>query len=142
MIRWRRNADKYYHEWRTVLWLLALGVACCFLDGLSILCQIISRILLCLFPYLYVPNAKSWTDISFGLIGMPIPCLWCAVVLLALHRATARRPIEQSASDLPRISPAKFAAIWLFTAAVTVSGAVVLVWMSFGFWFNPWWRGR
>ena len=143
-IQWRRNPDKYAHEWRTVLSLLAVGVVFCYLDGLAIVRQAVLQIWLHFFPDPFPPAFVPWTDIFYGLLFFkPVHCLWCAVVLVALHRAVARRPDEkQLASDLPRTSPVKFAVIWLATAAVTVSGAVVLVWMSFGFWFNPWWRGR
>jgi hypothetical protein len=143
IVQWRRNPNQYYHEWRTVLLLLIIAIACCFLDGVGILRQIVSQLWLRFFPVAFAPSFKPWADISYGLIGLPIPCLWCAVVLLALQRAFARRPdAGHPASDLPRINPAKFVTIWIATAVVTVSGALVLVWMSFGFWFNPWFRGR
>ena len=142
-IQWRRNPDKYYHEWRTVLLLLAVGVVVCCLNGLAILRQAISQIWLHFFPDPFSPVFKPWTEIFYGLIGTPIPCLWCALVILALQRVFARRKGQENIrSGLPRSDPAKLVTIWIATLAVTVSGALVLVWMSYAFWFNPWWRGR
>jgi hypothetical protein len=134
IIQWRRNPNKYYHEWRTILMLLTIAAAFCFLNALNLLRMLVSQILRGEFPGPF----NSWTDWAYifcGLFGM-----WCALILLALHRAFARRKApEHLQSDLPRINPAKFITVWIATAAFAVSGALVLVWMSFAFWFNPWW---
>jgi hypothetical protein len=73
----------------------------------------------------------------------PVNLLWLCLVFLALHRAFARRvDNKQPQSDLPRIDPARFVSVWFAALAFMISGALVLVWMSFALWFNPWWRGR
>ncbi len=137
LIQWRRNPDKYYHEWRTILVLLTIAIAFCFLNALNLLRMLVSQIS---WDFVPPPRFLSWTDIFYGLLGAPISCLWCALILLALHRVFARRRApEHLQSELPRINPAKFITVWIATAAFVVSGALVLVWMSFALWFNPWW---
>jgi len=75
--------------------------------------------------------------------GDPVNCLLLSLVLLALHRAFSRRKdSKHPQAELPRINPARFVTVWFGTLAFVVSGALVLVWMSFALWFNPWWRGR
>jgi hypothetical protein len=138
LIKWRCNPNKYYHEWRAMLLLLMIIIAFYCLDAFNLLRILFSQIWWGFVP----PPNRSWTDI-FYLLGIPINCLWLGLILLALHRAFARREDpRQPRSDLPRINPARFLTVWFATLAVTVSGALVLVWMSFAFWFNPWWRGR
>ncbi len=138
-IEWRRNPDKYYHEWHTILLLLIFAIAFYCLNALNLLRVLVSKILWGFFPAPF----RSWEEIFYGLFGMPIPCLWCGLILLALHRAFARRiDSRHPQADLPRINPARFVTVWLATLAFTLSGALVLVWMSFALWFNPWFHGR
>jgi hypothetical protein len=139
LIEWRRNPQKYYHEWRAILLLLTIAISFYCLDPLNRMQILFSQILWGVVP----PPFRSWSEIIYGLIGMPINCLWLALILLALHRTFARREDpQQSHTGLPRINPARLITVWFATLAVMVSSALVLVWMSFALWFNPWWSGR
>jgi hypothetical protein len=81
-----------------------------------------------------------WEDLLLDWMFRPAGYLWLSLLLLSFHRAFAKRDGFQS--QLPRMSRAKFIAVWIATAVVMISGAFVLAWTSFALWFNPWFTGR
>jgi hypothetical protein len=140
-VGWRQNLNKYYHEKRWILVLLAIAIVWFHFEIYFYQKNAAAKSMLALgFNYsrpLSLPElVESWfTD--------PRDYLWLSLILLAIHRAFARREdARQPQAELPRINPARFITVWIATLAVMVSGALVLVWMSFALWFNPWWRGR
>jgi hypothetical protein len=134
-VNWRRNPKKYYHEWRTVLTLLAI---------ILIWLQVVIFIS---FLQIWWNNRftyqSPWIEAVRSILSWPVNLLWLSLILLAVHRAFVRRADpKRPQAQLPRISPARFATVWLGALAVTISSILVLVWMSFAFWFNPWWSAQ
>ena len=93
-INWRRNPGKYYHEWRTILVLMVIAIAFYCLNVFNLLRMLDSQLLWGVFPGPFNSWA-DWAGIFYGFFGMPIPCLWCALILLVLHRTIARREIPR-----------------------------------------------
>jgi hypothetical protein len=141
-VEWRLHSQKYYHEQRWILLLLAIAIL--LFHGQIILSlnntfvPARSSNLTYNFTYIVTP-----IDLLFDWILMPAGYLWLSLLLLSLHRAFARREdFQHPQAQLPQINPAKFITIWIATAAVIVSGGFVLAWTSFALWFNPWFTGR
>jgi hypothetical protein len=134
---WRQNPNKYYHEKRWMLVLLAVAIVWfhyeIYFHQTAIYHQAMG------IGY----TAFSLQELFDSWFFQPTDYLWLSLILLAIYRAFARRKDARGLqAELPRINPARFIAIWFGTLAFTISGALVLVWMSFALWFNPWWRGR
>jgi hypothetical protein len=130
-ISWRQNPNKYYHEKRWLLVLLAVAI-------------VWLRFEIFFYQKNIIYHDPYTTNLSLDeLLFQPIDYLWLSLLILILYRAFARR--KDSAhlqTELPRINPARFVTIWFATLAFMISGSLVLVWMSFALWFNPWFRGR
>jgi hypothetical protein len=140
-VSWRRNPNKYYHEKRWMLVLLAVAIVWFHYEIFFYQENATSKSMLALgFNY---SRAISLRELIESWFSVPTDYLWLSLILLALHRAFKRRKDSKYLqADLPRVNPARFVTIWIATAVVMVSGALVLVWMSFALWFNPWFRGR
>jgi hypothetical protein len=137
-VGWRRNPNKYYNEWRLVVFLLAISVVCFHFQLLYALVDTAMPIKNGSFTFIY-----SWSYLLENWLCTQNGFLWLSLVILALHRAFARREsAQQLQATFPSIDRARFAAVWAATLAVMVSGAMAVVWMSFALWFNPWFRGR
>jgi hypothetical protein len=140
---WRRNADTYYHEWRTLLVLLAVAIV-----GMNVQLWFYQTTI----PGLGISNVSNmmtrptagpspmFFPVWFN--GRPINYLWLALALLALHRAICRRNPWTVRPDLPRINSAQFFALWPLAFAILFSGLFTLAWLSFAIWHSPWYISR
>jgi hypothetical protein len=132
-LSWRENPNRYFHEWRT------------YLVGLAAM-DVGFRMYGIIQPYLNQAGGRPmsfWQILAYGYVYLPTGCLWLALVILALSRALARRPrADDLQSGITRLNRVKFVAIWLATAYWAFSSSLMLVWMSFGLWFNPWFGSR
>ncbi len=139
-VAWRQNTTKYYHERWWLLLLLAITSIWFRLEIYRFLLEFVNQNNMAIFH-------SKWTFNWFYLLGWwfdnPINFLWLSLIILAFQRAFARRDDpHRPQTDLPRIAPARFIAVWLGTLAVILSSVPTLVWVNFAFWFNPWWRSR
>jgi hypothetical protein len=142
ILSWRKNWDKYYHEWRMVLLGLVIAIVCfriyCAYEG-----QLLAQRNMPAgfsFPMTPVFSARFLGEAFFL---RPIDYLWTGLILIALFRALAKRTDPNNLrSEIPRVNRAKFTAIWLAAAAFIVTGTLALIWMSFGLWFDPHFIGR
>jgi hypothetical protein len=133
-LSWRENAGKYFHEWRTFL----IGLA-----AMDVGFRMYGVVQASLQPAVGIRRLSFFDYLGYLYVCMPAGCLWLALVVLALSRATAKQADPDGPRfDIPRLSAAKFIAIWLATAVLLVSGSLTLVWLSFALWFNPWFGGR
>ena len=142
-IIWRVNPRKYYHEWRLVLLPLALVIMGLFIYD-SYRNWLLYKQVSARFQFtFYGLQQFSFKFLVDQFSEDPVFLLWLALLLLAVQRTFSRRTDPKNPQTaLPRIDRVKFVAIWLATAAFTVSGVLTLVWMSFGLWFNPWFGSR
>jgi hypothetical protein len=134
---WRQNPNKYYHEkwWLLLLLVVAIvwfhGHIFFSLNNTFIPATKSYYRTIIFWPYLL----DSWLSRS--------GYLWISLILLIIHRAfTRRNDLKHPQAEIPQINPAQFVTVWIATTAFVISGALVLVWMSFALWFNPWFRGR
>jgi uncharacterized Tic20 family protein len=147
-VSWRRNCDKYYHEWRGVL--LGLGIAIIgfryfFNYKLQALNQVIPFDTISVNWRTYGPRPPVYSFRFFAdtFFSRSMDLLWTGLLILCIVRAFGpRQKSNQIQAELPRVSWEKFITIWLATAAFLVSGTLALVWMSFGLWLNPWSSSR
>jgi hypothetical protein len=140
-VSWRQNPNKYYHEKRWMLVLLAVAIVWFHFEIYFYQKDVAAKSMLAAgFNY---SRPLSLQELLESWFGLPTDYLWLSLILLSLHRAFARRKDpEHHQAELPRINPARFVSVWFAALAFMISGALVLVWMSFALWFNPWWRGR
>jgi hypothetical protein len=126
---WRRKAGGYYHENRIVLCLLAVAIGV-FLQSTSNFMENLS---------FFSVAVSKWRILSDSIMERPLNIIWLALLFVILHRAiTKRANIPPPQTDLPRINPARFAAVWLGALSVAATGIPAVAWLSFAFWFNPW----
>jgi hypothetical protein len=140
-VGWRQNPDKYYHEKKWMLVLLALAIVWFHYEIYFYVKNVLYKSMLAM--GINYSNPLSLRELFESWFSSPTDYLWLSLILLSLHRAFARREdARQPQTEVLRINPARFVTVWFATLAFTISGALVLVWMSFALWFNPWWRGR
>jgi hypothetical protein len=142
-IAWRRNPNKYYHERWPILLLFAFAILWIMVD-IYLEARRNPSFHLTEWGFNFFTIRSYWAsaDIIFFTL-MPTLFLWLSLFLLTLNRAFSRRfDPQQLLAELPCINRAKFITIWLAMLAFTVFGALAVVWMSFGLWFNPWFNSR
>ena len=130
---WRQNPNRYFHEWRFILFILAISVAF-FLVGIY---EMWRWVVPGIHHNMWVTELRDWPFYK------PDNLFWLCLIFLALYRAFARKKDPgQLQARLPRINPAKFITVWIAALAVIITGIPTLIWMSFALWFNPWCCGR
>jgi hypothetical protein len=137
---WRRNSEKYFHEGRLFLFVLATTLFLIFAytcyQAYQIYCQ--------QSPF-WVPPGSVFPCLGFvaNIAVCPTYHFWFALFALTIAKLFSRRNnFQPPQAEIPRLNLAKFAVIWLAAAAFAVTGGAALAWMSFALWFSPWVTAR
>jgi hypothetical protein len=141
---WRRNSDKYYHEWRSVLLGLAIAIIVfryySSYQLISIYHGLLSFDMISVnigSYHPYTPPVYSFYFFAYTFFSRPWDLLWTGLLILCIVRGfRPRSNMNGLQVEVPRIRWAKFITIWLATAAFVVSGTLALVWMLFSLWLK------
>ncbi len=140
LIIWWKSFDKYYHEKQWILILLAISIIWFHYETYFALQGSMRKMYASM--GLTMP-AFTLRELIESWFNNPADYLFLCLVILSLHRAFIRRKVNiLSIRRLPEFNLNKFIVVWITSAGVIISGAIVIVWMSFALWFNPWFRGR
>lgn len=121
---WRRNEQRYYHQWRSVIILFAAGMVT------------ISAIEL----WTYAGVFGWWSEMA-GLFCNGRQLLGLTLVMTAVYVvfSPTRRVSELCRTPSP-LSPTRFVDVWMtmFLASLVVIPSLAL--FGFSLWFSPWYR--